>query len=71
MWGEKIRLTLFTRRHGEGSLSRQVYEQQKINTWPGLAKEIANIFKDLGIEDVSFIDKKKYEYIKLFLAACH
>ena len=71
VWEEKIRLILFIKGLCEKSLSRQVYEEQKLNNWPGLAKETANIFKDLGIEDVSFIDKKKYEYIKLFLAACH
>ena len=35
----------------ENTLARQVYEEQKTNHWPGLAKETKVICQELGIED--------------------
>ena len=35
----------------ESTLARQIYEEQKTNNWPGLAKETKVICEELGIED--------------------
>ena len=71
VYEEKIRLILFIRSLGRESLSRQIYEEQKVNNWPGLARETAQICQKLGIEDVNLTFISKDKYIKLFLAACH
>ena len=71
VWEEKIRLILFIKGLCEKSLSRQVYEEQKLNNWPGLAKETAKICQTLDIEDVNLTQKDKNIYMKIFLEACH
>ena len=71
VYEEKIRLIFFIRSLGEESLSRQVFEQQKLKKWPGLCKETAKICLELGIEDVNLTNLSKDKYMKLFLEACH
>ena len=71
VYEEKIRMILFIRGLDEESLSRKVYEEQKLNKWPGLAYETAQICQKLGIEDVNITEKGKNIYMKIFLQACH
>jgi hypothetical protein len=66
VYEEKIRLILFIRSLGRESLSRQIYDEQKVNNWPGLARETAQICQNLGIEDENFTFLSKDKYIKLF-----
>ena len=37
----------------ENSLAKEVYEEQRHNDWPGLAKEVTEICREVGVEDVN------------------
>jgi hypothetical protein len=56
IWVEKIMLVHHIRSLGKETIARQVYEEQKYQKWPGLAKETALICAELGIEDVNEAD---------------
>ena len=53
------------------SLATMVYEEQKVNKWPGLAQETQVICKELGIEDCNSTSLNKGDYRKLVTEACH
>ena len=61
---EKLLLVLHIRSLDEDSLARKVYEEQKQNKWPGLAKETEEICKELSVENVNTTDDSKKEYKK-------
>ena len=71
VWEEKLRLILFIRSQGKDTLSRKMYEQQKLNKWPGLADETAKICQVLGIENVNYTDHNEYTYLKIVSEALH
>ena len=37
----------------ENSLAKEVYQEQRQHDWPGLAQEVTEICKEVGIEDVN------------------
>ena len=41
------------RKHDEGVLCRQIYEEAKANGWPGLGQEVMEICQTLNIPDVN------------------
>ena len=41
--------------HDPEALCRQVYEEGKNRSWPGLAKEVSDICEIVGIEDVNLV----------------
>ena len=51
VWVEKIMLVHHLRSLDPDSLASRVYEEQKAKGWPGLAKETAEICRQIGIED--------------------
>jgi hypothetical protein len=53
VWVEKCMLVRHIRSLGEGTIARMVYEEQKRNGWPGLAREVARICEELGIENIN------------------
>ena len=61
---EKILLVKHIRELEENSLARLMYEEQVRNNWPGLAKETADICRELFLEDVNITKKGKAEYSK-------
>ena len=63
-------LVLHLRGLGEETLARKIYETQKEQGWPGLAKEASNICKELTIEDVNETNMSKKEYKKIVMKAC-
>ena len=67
---EKLLLLLHLRSLDEDSLARKMYEEQKLNEWPGLAKETKEICKYLNIEDVNTTKESKKEYRKKVNKAC-
>ena len=71
VYEEKIGMISFIRGLDKKSLSRQVYEEKKLNKWPGLAYETAQICQSLGIEDVNLTHKDKNICMKVFLQVCH
>ena len=67
---EKLMMILHMRSLGNEALARKVYEQQKENQWPGLAREAKRICEELGIEDVNNTIKSKKEFKELVKDAC-
>ena len=52
LWMEKVKFVQRLKRM-ENSLAKEVYEEQRNNDWPGLAKEVTEICREVGIEDVN------------------
>ena len=71
IWVEKLMLVLHIRRLGEETLARKVYEEQKNNNWPGLAKEAEKICEELSIENVHETKLSKKVYRSKVIRACH
>ena len=55
----------------ETTLARRIYEEQKVNGWPGLAKETQDIFIKLRIEDCNITQVGKIKYREYVTEACH
>ena len=53
IWYEKVNLILAIRRM-EGGLAKQIYEEQLLYGWPGLAQEVEEICTRIGIPNVNF-----------------
>ena len=68
IWVEKVMMVRHLRGLEEGSLARLVYDEQKEQGWPGLAKETSNICLELGIEncnesDIWSLSTKQYRQL--------
>ena len=68
---EKVLMVIHLRSLDKNTLERQVYEEQKINSWPGLASETRKICEELGIEDCNSTEQNKAIYKKNIISACH
>ena len=62
-------LILHIRNLKEETLAKKIYEEQRKEGWPGLAKEAKNICEVLGIEDVNTTEMNKIEYKKSVIDA--
>ena len=71
IWREKIMMVIHLRSLDETSLARQVYEEQKLKDWPGLARETRNICLSLNIEDCNITQIGKTKYREYVTQACH
>ena len=60
IWKQKLIFTYGLKRK-EGSLARSVYQEQKSMVWPGLASEVEEICKQIGLENIDEADIKKEE----------
>jgi hypothetical protein len=67
---EKVLMVFHLRSLDKSTLARKIYEEQKENKWPGLAKETEGICKEWGIEDCNTSMKTKKEYKELAELAC-
>jgi exonuclease III len=56
IWVEKVMLVRHLRSLEEETLASKIYQEQKKQKWPGLAKEAALICSELGIENVNTAD---------------
>jgi hypothetical protein len=52
LWLEKVMFVQRLRKM-EDCLAKEVYEEQKHFGWPGLAQEVSDICKEVGIQDVN------------------
>ena len=50
VWRDKIMMVLHIRLLGKETLARNIYEEQKVKKWPGLAQESKVICAELEIE---------------------
>ena len=64
IWKEKLMLVLHIRSLNDATLAKKIYDEQRKENWPGLAKETKNICEVLQIEDVNTTQMKKTEYKK-------
>ena len=62
---------MIVRRLGEETLAQQVYEEQRSQNWPGLAKETETICSELGIQSVHTTNLSAKEYRGIIVKACH
>ena len=51
IWKEKLRLARRIKRQ-DGSLAKAIFDEQVVMGWPGLAKEVEVICKEVGLENV-------------------
>ena len=68
---EKLMLIIHVRSLEKTTLARQIYEEQKLQGWPGLALETQAICQDLEIEDCNITRLSKEQYSKEVHIACH
>ena len=64
-------MVLHVRGLDEDTLARKIYEEQRANSWPGLAKETSVLCTKLKVEDCNTTRLSKAEYRKLFVEACN
>jgi len=73
VWLEKVLMVRHLRGLDADSLARRVYEEQREKAWPGLAKETADICRQLGIPDCNTADifaTGNKEYRKIITEKC-
>ena len=51
IWKEKLRLARRIKKQ-DGSLAKAIFDEQVVMGWPGLAKEVEVICKEVGLENV-------------------
>ena len=71
VWREKLMLLHHIRTLGEETLARRAYDEQRINNWPGLARETEDICVKLNIENVNVTTMDSKNYRKLITKALH
>ena len=71
IWREKASLALHIVRLSEDSLANRIWKLQMLYEWPGLAAEVKEITRKLGIGDVNTTELSKTEFRKTVTAACH
>ena len=71
VWIEKLMLLLHIRRLGEETLAGKVYQEQKLNKWPGLVKEADLICDELSVESVQSTKLSAKVYRAKLVQACH
>ena len=71
IYREKIMMVIHLRSFDETTLARRTYEEQKQQSWPGLARETAAICKKLNIEDCNITQLSKAKYRQYVTVACH
>ena len=70
VWKRKCMMVHHIKNMGMDTLARQVYEEQQLHGWPGLAKEASLICLELGIEDVNITKIGKRAFKKILDGAC-
>ena len=61
IWKEKIRMVLAIKEMDSRFLARQIYEEQKRNDWPGLAKEVEELCGIVGLPNANRVDVTKMQ----------
>ena len=67
VWEAKILLIQAIRRQEEGGLAKEVLNEQIDMSWPGLAKEVRDICKEIHLPDASIKDVDKEEIKKAIM----
>ena len=59
LWKEKLMYVMQLKRLEEKSLALEIYKEQMKHGWPGLAQEVAEICKKLGLKDLNTTEISK------------
>ena len=70
IYKEKCMLVHHIRGLETSTMARMMYEEQKKNSWPGLADEVSRICSKLNVEDGNLTSLSKGAYRKLVDGAC-
>ena len=70
VYREKCMLVHHIRGLEENTMARMMYEEQRKNSWPGLADEVSIICSKLNVEDGNLTSLSKGAYRKLVDRAC-
>ena len=70
IWKRKCMLIHHIKNMENGTLAKQVYSEQMENGWPGLAKEVTVICKELDIEDINYSSISKNRLQNVLKKAC-
>ena len=70
IWREKIMLLYHVANLEEGDLAKEMLEEQVINKWPGLVKEVAELCEMLKVKDPRDTDLGKKAYNEEVKKAC-
>ena len=71
IYRENVLLVGHIRKLDNNSLAKQIYKEQKLQKWPGLAIETASICSELGLEDCNLTHLDKVAYGKILTDALH
>ena len=71
VWKEKVLLIIHIRNLDSTTLARKIYDEQKGNSWPGLAEETRIICEKLSIEDCNITQDSKGKYVQILHRALH
>ena len=61
IWQEKIMLVMRIKNHSTDTLCKQVYEEGRERSWPGLSQEVSRICQEVGLPDVNGLNVPKSE----------
>ena len=64
-------LILHLRSLDERALGNRIYQEQRSESWPGLAAETTEICEELEVEDCNITQISKAEFRKYVTKACH
>ena len=71
IWKEKVLLIIHIRNLDSTTPARKIYDEQKGNSWPGLAEETRIICEKLSIEDCNVSQVSKGKYVQILNRALH
>ena len=70
VWKAKCMLIHHIKGLEETTLASMIYNEQRRNSWPGLAAEVSSICAELGVEDANLTGLSKFSYKKIVEKAC-
>ena len=70
IWREKIMLVYHVSHLDEGSLAKEMLEEQVGNNWPGLASEVSSLCQSMNLEDPRTTEKSRKVFNNLVKEGC-
>ena len=70
IWREKIMLVYHVSQLDEGSLAKDMLEEQVANNWQGLASEVSDLCQSMNIEDPRTTEKNRKAFSNLVKERC-
>jgi hypothetical protein len=59
IWLEKLMLLRRIKSQETTSLCRQIYDESRVNGWPGLGQEVSEICQEIGLPDINIVTVPK------------